>query len=161
MWIDTPVISLTYLKGRQFKQLHKLQCGSSLKILIVSRYMTKPTKSHVRPAKTQISLGIHPVWSVFAVPSWVARDPSFLHADSEDSDQTGWMPRLIWVLTGRSYRFVGSVVLRLVWDHKKSRCNRWIGPRHEKMRLREFATRLDSNHTAQLQKVARVSEFWI
>ena len=25
--------------------------------------MTKPTKWHVRPAKTQISLGIHPVWS--------------------------------------------------------------------------------------------------
>ena len=29
--------------------------------------MTKATKWHVRPAKTQISLGIHPVWSVFAV----------------------------------------------------------------------------------------------
>ena len=26
---------------------------------------------------------------------WVAKDPSFLHADSEDSDQTGQMPRLI------------------------------------------------------------------
>ena len=26
---------------------------------------------------------------------WVATDPSFLHADSEDSDQTGRMPRLI------------------------------------------------------------------
>ena len=33
----------------------------------MSRHMTKPTKWHVRPAKTQISLGIHPVWSVFAV----------------------------------------------------------------------------------------------
>ena len=28
---------------------------------------------------------------------WVAKDHSFLHADSEDSDQTGRMPRLIWV----------------------------------------------------------------
>ena len=30
---------------------------------------------------------------------WVAKDPSFLNADSEDSDQTGRMPRLIfhWV----------------------------------------------------------------
>ena len=27
----------------------------------MSRLMTKPTKWHVRPAKTQISLGIHPV----------------------------------------------------------------------------------------------------
>ena len=30
-------------------------------------FMTKPTKWPVRPAKTQISLGIRPVWSVFAV----------------------------------------------------------------------------------------------
>ena len=29
---------------------------------------------------------------------WVAKDPRFLHADSEDSDQTGQMPRLIWTL---------------------------------------------------------------
>ena len=31
---------------------------------------------------------------------WVAKDPSFLHADSEDSDHTGRMPRLIWVFAG-------------------------------------------------------------
>ena len=29
---------------------------------------------------------------------WVAKGPSFLHADSEDSDQTGRMPSLIWVV---------------------------------------------------------------
>ena len=33
---------------------------------------------------------------------WVAKDPSFLHVDREDSDQTGWMPRLIWVFAGRT-----------------------------------------------------------
>ena len=33
---------------------------------------------------------------------WVAKDPSFLHADSEDSDQTGRMPRLICVFAGRT-----------------------------------------------------------
>ena len=38
----------------------------------------------VRPAKTQISLGIR-----------------FLHADSEDWSN-GWMPRLIWVFAGRT-----------------------------------------------------------
>ena len=43
--------------------------------------MTKPIKVSVRPAKTQISLGIR--------APWVAKDPSFLHADSEDADQTG------------------------------------------------------------------------
>ena len=30
----------------------------------------------------------------------VAKDPSFLHADSEDSDQTGRMPRLILIRLG-------------------------------------------------------------
>ena len=29
---------------------------------------------------------------IFAVRSWVAKDPKFLQADSEDSDQTGRMP---------------------------------------------------------------------
>ena len=33
---------------------------------------------------------------------WVAKDPSFLHADSENSDQTGRMLRLIWVFAGRT-----------------------------------------------------------
>ena len=35
--------------------------------LNLSRLMTKPTKCPLRQAKTQISLGICPVWSVFAV----------------------------------------------------------------------------------------------
>ena len=69
--------------------------------------MTKPTKWHVRPAKTQISLGIHPVWRV-------AKDPSFLQADSEDSDQTGQMPRQIWVFAGRTRHFVGFDTMRLL-----------------------------------------------
>ena len=70
--------------------------------LYVSRGMTKPTK-WVRPAKTQISLGIRPVWSESSLcTQWVAKDPSFLHADSEDSDQTGRMSRLIWVFAGRT-----------------------------------------------------------
>ena len=43
----------------------------------------------VRPGKTQISL------ESSLCTQWVAKAPSFLHADSEDSDQTGRMPRLI------------------------------------------------------------------
>ena len=47
--------------------------------------MTKPTKWGVRPAKTQISLGIRPVWSESSLCAlWEAKDPSFFHADSED-----------------------------------------------------------------------------
>ena len=33
---------------------------------------------------------------------WVAKDPRFLHADSNDSDQTGLMSRLISVFAGRT-----------------------------------------------------------
>ena len=56
----------------------------------------KTNKMSVRPAKTQISLGIRPVWSESSLcAQWVAKDPRFLHADREDSDQTGRMPRLI------------------------------------------------------------------
>ena len=57
----------------------------------------------VRPAKTHISLGIRPVWSESSLcAQWVDEDPRFLHADIEDSDQTGRMPRLIWVFAGRT-----------------------------------------------------------
>ena len=80
-----------------------------------SRLMTKPTKWSVRPAKTQISLGIHPVQSESTLcAQWVAKDPSFLHADSKDSDQTRRMPRLIWVFAGHTCQFVGFVTRRLI-----------------------------------------------
>ena len=39
----------------------------------------------VRPAKTQISLGIRPVWSESSLcDQWVTKDPVILHAISED-----------------------------------------------------------------------------
>ena len=49
---------------------------------------------------------------------WVAKDPRFLHADSEDSDQTGRMPRLIWVFAGRT-----TTLLVLSWGGSNS--GRW------------------------------------
>ena len=33
---------------------------------------------------------------------WVAKVPTLRHVDSKDSDQTGQMPRLIWVFAGRT-----------------------------------------------------------
>ena len=57
----------------------------------------------VRPAKTQISLGIRPVWSESSLSAWRKLGPLATHwAHSEDSDQTGRMPRLIWVFAGRT-----------------------------------------------------------
>ena len=38
---------------------------------------------------------------------WIAKDPSFLHADSKDSDQTGQMTRLIRVFAGLACHCVG------------------------------------------------------
>ena len=71
----------------------------------------KTNKMSVCPAKTQISLGYHLVWSESSLcVQWVGKDPSFLHKDREDSDQTGWMPRLIWVFAGRTCHFVGFVM---------------------------------------------------
>ena len=70
----------------------------------------------MRPAKTQISGGVRPVWSESSLcAQWVAKYPSFNHADSEDSDQIGRMPRLIWVFAGRECHFVGFVMRRLIF----------------------------------------------
>ena len=72
--------------------------------------MTKPTKWTVHPAKTKISLDGCPGWSE---PSqcvqWVAKDPVLLQADSEDSDQTARLSRLIWVFAGHTGHFDGYI----------------------------------------------------
>ena len=73
--------------------------------------MTKPTKLHVRTAKTQISLGFRPVWSESSLSAWRKLGSLITHwALSEDSYQTGRMPRLIWVFAGRTV-----VLLVLSW----------------------------------------------
>ena len=81
----------------------------------LSRRTTKQTKWHVRPAKTQLNLGIHPVWSESSLCAQrLAEDLSFLYGDSEDSDQTGRMPKLIWVFAGRTCHSAGFVMRRLI-----------------------------------------------
>ena len=87
----------------------------------------KTNKMTVHPAKTQISLGIRPVWSESSLcAQWVAKGPSFLHADSEDSYQIGWMPRLIWVFAGRTCHFVGFVTKRLIFDAYTTGISAWL-----------------------------------
>ena len=80
-----------------------------------SHSMTKPTAWPVRPMKTQTSLGICPVWSESSLcTEWVAKDLMFFHANNKDTDQSGQMPRLIWVFTGRRDHFVGFVMLQFI-----------------------------------------------
>ena len=54
-----------------------------------SEYSDQPGRP---PSRSESTLYAH----------WVAKDPSFLHANSKDSDQTGRMLRLIWVSDGRT-----------------------------------------------------------
>ena len=100
--------------------LFVLSCGGSYSSWFKSlpRSTSEPrhdntNKVTVRPAKTQISLGIRPVWSESSLcAQWVAKDPSFLHADSEDWSE--WADAqadlsLRWAHT----HFVGFVMSRL------------------------------------------------
>ena len=73
--------------------------------------MTKPTKWHVRPAKIQISLGIRHVWSESSLFAWRMAGSLATHwVHSEDSEETGWVHRLIRVFAGRTV-----ISLVLLW----------------------------------------------
>ena len=81
----------------------------------MSRIMIKPTKWLVRPAKAQISLGIRPVWSESSLSAWCKLGPLATHwAHSKDSDQTGRMPRLIWVFAGRPPSLIRVFAVRMM-----------------------------------------------
>ena len=80
----------------------------------------KPTKWHVRPAKTQISLGVRPVWSESSLSAWTKLGSLATHWASTQCPRTdgrGRMPRLIWVFAGRTVIFVGFVMRRLNWRY--------------------------------------------
>ena len=66
----------------------------------------------VRPAKTQIRLGIGPVWSESFLSTQKKKLGSLAThwAHSEDTDKTWQMPRLIWVFAGRTV-----ILLVLSW----------------------------------------------
>ena len=72
----------------------------------------KTNKMICAPAKSQISLSIRPVGSESSLCAWRNLGSSHVAnhwAHSEDSDQTGRMPRLIWVFAGRtSFLLVSS-----------------------------------------------------
>ena len=73
----------------------------------MSQRMTKPTKWHVRPVKTQISLPIRSVWSESSLSAWKTLWSLATHwAHSEYSDQTG----RIWVFAERTCHFVVFVM---------------------------------------------------
>ena len=103
---------LRYLSWQKVKQ-------NKTKQNHLSRLMTKPTNWHVRPAKTQISLGIRPLWSVFAVhmkKAWIlsySLSTQGRHwsdwADAQADLSLRWARR-IWVFAGRAV-----ILLVLSW----------------------------------------------
>ena len=77
----------------------------------------KPTKWSVRPAKTQISLGIRPFWSESWLSAWRRIGTLATHwAHNEDSDQSGLMSSLIkhWNLTTITVRSATNNFLRTI-----------------------------------------------
>ena len=84
----------------------------------LNRFITKPTKRYVRPAKTQISLGIRPVWSDSSLSAWRKRWTLVTHwVHSED--WSNWADAqadlsLIWA------HFVGFVMRKLIYFLKEA-----------------------------------------
>ena len=53
---------------------------------------------HVRPEKIQISLRIRAGWSESSLGTfWIVKEAKICNVENEDSGQTAWMRRLIWV----------------------------------------------------------------
>ena len=116
-------IILEYRKYNLDSLLHYGKRGTQDRNL--SRLTTKPTMwlCTQRRLRSAAQSGPSSLWA-----QWVAKHPSFLHADSEDSDQIG---RMIWVSAGRTCHFVGFVMRRLIRSYVtyKKKCSP-ISPHH-------------------------------
>ena len=55
------------------------------------------------PAKTEISLGIRPVWSESTLSAWRKLGSLATHWVQVKTDRTGQIPRLIWVFAGHTF----------------------------------------------------------
>ena len=108
---------LPHLLDIMYYSLAKAHCSNFFWIFIeMIHSMTKTTKTkwHVRLANTQISMGISPVQLESLLSAWRNLESLPTHwVHSKDSDQTGKMPRPIWVFAGPTGHFVGFVVLQL------------------------------------------------
>ena len=113
------------------------RCFSETSIVYCSRKKktyeprhVKTNKVTMRPAKTQFSLGIRPVWSESSLSAWRKLRPLATQwAHSEDSDQTGRIPRPIWVFAGHTVSLLvlscrGSYGVKYVgWQKQKRLIN--------------------------------------
>ena len=110
-WTDRPGQTLftpirLFRKSSLIKDLYCLVILSSHLCISQKRKEEKKmwaTAWQIQQTKCAPSEDSDQPWSESSLcTQWVAKDQRFLHADSEDSDQTGRMPRLIWVFAGRT-----------------------------------------------------------
>ena len=114
--------------------------------------MTKPIKWHVHPAKTQISLGIHPVWSESSLSAWRKLGSLATHlAHSEDSDHTGGWNKMNHVMTKpikwhvHPAKTQNSLGIHPVWS--ESSLSAW---------RKLLAHSEDYDHTGQMPRLNRI-----
>ena len=86
---------------------------SILHVHYMSCLMTKPTKWLCAQQRLRSAWASTQSDQSSLCTQCVAKDPRFHHADSEDSYQTGRMPKLIWVFAGRTCHCVGFVMRQL------------------------------------------------
>ena len=118
-WSSIPKPSNNWLlQNSSFHTIHSHV--NPFNIPVIEPPRDKTSNVAVRPAKTQISLGIRPVRSESSLSAWRKLGSLATHwVHSEDSDQTGRMPRLNWVFAGRTV-----ILLVLSWGGSiiKSTC---------------------------------------
>ena len=120
MFICLNLIAILLLLRLYFLKLYVfiMSCDFSSKTTWATTWQNQ--QNECAPSEDSISLGIRPVWSESSLcTQWEAKDPRFLHADSEDSDQTGRIPRLIWVFAGRTLTLLAHLSRRLTrWAYR-------------------------------------------
>ena len=134
-----------WCKLQNLRHLSTVNCSPNKPAHDKTRKWRAPNKD-----SDQISLRILTVWSEFSLCAhWVAKDPIRLHADSEHSDQTLWVHRLIWVFAGRTDHLVFVVLYHNNYDiiRATSRGN--------------LSSGVCDQVPAQLQRPSRDLRFWI
>ena len=120
------IMAIPWLELSGFTIFSLASRGCITTVFYLSLFVTKPTMWLCAQRRLKSAWGIRPVWSESSLcAQWEAKGPSFLRADSEDSDQTGRMPRLIWVFAERTLTLLvlscrSSFYLPGAWDSQRS-----------------------------------------
>ena len=125
------------LYARHDLHVLKLDTGRSTDLKHLSRGTAFPTRLHVRPAKTPISLRNRTVWSESSLSAWWRFGSlATYRMPCENSDQTVQIRRLIWSFARRTCTFVGNSVPRFIcmyqiidcWKYRLEPAQSIIGP---------------------------------